>query len=812
MPSLTVRYLGVISLFAAAPACLNGDFSEKSLNVGTVQQAVTVSPGGLVQLVDYSDTFTLGGTRTDGLYNDNRAGAYGVESDHAVVWTPTTHFSFNSPSTATNPALVRAAGGNSGAATGLAQSGADDFSITYGRRTNYTVQVDAILPTDRLDISSLSSSGATIYDGHSLSVFFRRDGVGLPGIGVFNGTTEKDTGISTGIIDNNWHNFAVNFDQASGHLRLFVDGALRGDLDLTTFAGGAYRSYSNAAVGVGGNGSVLWVDNFIVGAPSLMQRAAYSDSFTLNTVRTDRLYNDNSAGAYSVEVAPAPGATWQPQSHFSFNTPASSTNPTLLAAASGNPGAATGLAQSGDDDFSVVYSDPSLSYVVQADAIIPRDRFDISSLPSAGATIYAGSSLSVFFRRDGGALPDIGLFNGTKEKATGCATGITDQNWHNFAVSFEQDRSHVRMFVDRVQKCDIDLASFDGGAFKTYAKAAVGMGGTASVTWMDNFQAGPGWMVHTTGALAGGEIGTLFNSQGAKRPPLSKTRGVGTIPDSCGDGDEKDGALCYPVCAAGYDGVGPLCWGHCPSGYTDTGALCTYSAGPLVVALECHTTGSFPFVSCDCPSNYTNTGVACAANTVAKSSYGRGAGTVLSCSAGLEKDAGLCYSPCPTGYKGVGPVCWIDGFAFDDLFTCRGLFDSSLAQNAQSNGKTMTYGFGGGVSAFATTSYEAGVAYGPSGEYGCYKTACWGIVTDVSLSAWGAFGQLAASFDELQGSSRLEVVGGTFDPFKLGGTVGTVYDSSGKVLGFTESVSLGLGLSPILKGGLSCQTWVNKLW
>jgi len=29
-----------------------------------------------------------------------------------------------------------------------------------------------------------------------------------------------------------------------------------------------------------------------------------------------------------------------------------------------------------------------------------------------------------------------------------------------------------------------------------------------------------------------------------------------------------------------------------------------------------------------------------------------------SCPQGTTEDAGLCYKPCPTGYKGVGPVCW----------------------------------------------------------------------------------------------------------------------------------------------------------
>ena len=32
--------------------------------------------------------------------------------------------------------------------------------------------------------------------------------------------------------------------------------------------------------------------------------------------------------------------------------------------------------------------------------------------------------------------------------------------------------------------------------------------------------------------------------------------------------------------------------------------------------------------------------------------------TDMICPEGKVKDAGLCYKPCPDGYKGVGPVCW----------------------------------------------------------------------------------------------------------------------------------------------------------
>ena len=30
----------------------------------------------------------------------------------------------------------------------------------------------------------------------------------------------------------------------------------------------------------------------------------------------------------------------------------------------------------------------------------------------------------------------------------------------------------------------------------------------------------------------------------------------------------------------------------------------------------------------------------------------------MTCAAGQDYDAGLCYPPCPSGYDGVGPVCW----------------------------------------------------------------------------------------------------------------------------------------------------------
>jgi len=218
-------------------------------------------PPQLISTVDYSDTFTLTGIRTDGLLGDNSNGAYDLEDRHGnppATWTPTVTgiFGFKTPATSTDPAALEAAIGNNGASSGMGEATDIDFNFAYGLRSDYVVQVDAILPTDRLDISSLAAAGDSPlgYLGggaNTLSVFFRRDSLagvpwpgfpvtGLPGIGIYNGTMETavldSSGglVHTGVDDNNWHNFAVEFDQAHSLLRIYVDRALKAAVNLTT--------------------------------------------------------------------------------------------------------------------------------------------------------------------------------------------------------------------------------------------------------------------------------------------------------------------------------------------------------------------------------------------------------------------------------------------------------------------------------------------------------------------------------------------------------------------------------------------------
>jgi cytolysin (calcineurin-like family phosphatase) len=99
---------------------------------------------------------------------------------------------------------------------------------------------------------------------------------------------------------------------------------------------------------------------------------------------------------------------------------------------------------------------------------------------------------------------------------------------------------------------------------------------------------------------------------------------AGTLPEQlkCKDGEEFSNGFCYKPCDSGYEGVGPVCWQKCPSGYTNRG------------------------VFCDMPP-------------ITKESYGRGAGKIKNgCPNGKVNEDGLCYTPCPSGWKGVGPVCW----------------------------------------------------------------------------------------------------------------------------------------------------------
>lgn len=88
------------------------------------------------------------------------------------------------------------------------------------------------------------------------------------------------------------------------------------------------------------------------------------------------------------------------------------------------------------------------------------------------------------------------------------------------------------------------------------------------------------------------------------------SRGVGSVPSSCGEGQEQGGRLCYPACAEGYYGVGPVCWESCPAGYHDDGLTCRRDADIIESARDCpwyDTCGLWHDCSW-CPEGYANDG------------------------------------------------------------------------------------------------------------------------------------------------------------------------------------------------------------
>jgi murein DD-endopeptidase MepM/ murein hydrolase activator NlpD len=149
-------------------------------------------------------------------------------------------------------------------------------------------------------------------------------------------------------------------------------------------------------------------------------------------------------------------------------------------------------------------------------------------------------------------------------------------------------------------------------------------------------------------------------------------QGVGTVPQSCTEGQDKIGLLCYTKCPAGTKRVGVDCHSVCPAGMRDDGLFCRKSeygrgAGyPLWDEAKCNRENSqgcekngllwYPkcapgyhaFGCCICrpdPPNCAALGLggqidlSCAKKVIVGSPH------AATCAAGKEEKAGLCYTP-----------------------------------------------------------------------------------------------------------------------------------------------------------------------
>jgi len=197
---------------------------------------------------------------------------------------------------------------------------------------------------------------------------------------------------------------------------------------------------------------------------------------------------------------------------------------------------------------------------------------------------------------------------------------------------------------------------------------------------------------------------------------VSIPRGAGVIPVGCPTTHPVlEGGLCYQACKPVWTAKSAtICYQDCPAGYRDDGLYCgktTYGRGAGYVIWDkakcekedpdvgCERKGALWYPRCKpgfemttvnfcqtkgCPAGFSDIGVSCK-----KPSEGRGVGVPRNVCAPevSDLDAGLCYKPCPEGYKGVGPVCWTEkavsiprgaGLVPDQCPASHPLFDAGL--------------------------------------------------------------------------------------------------------------------------------------
>ena len=172
-------------------------------------------------------------------------------------------------------------------------------------------------------------------------------------------------------------------------------------------------------------------------------------------------------------------------------------------------------------------------------------------------------------------------------------------------------------------------------------------------------------------------------------------RGVGTVPKACKSNQDRIGLLCYNKCPRGQKRFGFDCHSVCPSGMRDDGLFCRkaeYGRGagyPWKFGDALNDSGMFKrcerkhgkrkcekwgaVVYPKCKKGYKPFGCCiCRPSVPNCKKLGLKPGIDLSCAKvvnvvgpqtgicgrGQQKDAGLCYKNCRSGYTGVGPVCW----------------------------------------------------------------------------------------------------------------------------------------------------------
>ena len=176
-----------------------------------------------------------------------------------------------------------------------------------------------------------------------------------------------------------------------------------------------------------------------------------------------------------------------------------------------------------------------------------------------------------------------------------------------------------------------------------------------------------------------------------------------------------------------------------------------------------------------------------------------------------EENAGLvCYGACPDGYAAVGPGplgCSLSNFSEGLAET---FYNSTFQSLANNTGLWYFYGTGVTAGAGAETAIETGVIYGPDNQFGYYTSHCEGFVTNIGASAYVVMGGIRSK-EDFVGDARDWSVG-IDTPIDFIGVATTVTtDETGKPVGSSSQVSVGVGVSPIEFSTSTCDTTYTEL-
>ncbi len=291
----------------------------------------------------------------------------------------------------------------------------------------------------------------------------------------------------------------------------------------------------------------------------------------------------------------------------------------------------------------------------------------------------------------------------------------------------------------------------------------------------------------------------------------------------------------YGTCDLGCDACDVGCDICCPSCCCDIGfgEVCS----PDFCGGGC---GSCRSTCSSCHSGCSNTRTSCK-----NGCDGDCSGCQISCEDDCETDCSGCVFSCEDGcddlcipFKKIGEsciplvepcdaglVCWPNAFdgnifqcfpdesdeLFDDEF-CLAMYSPALHNGAMNVlGLSQTYGAGDSASLVASIVLEAGTVYGRDGCYGCYLATCIGLETNLQASVFASVGFFDTDIDGVKGQSRMIVESAGVELISFATSQVFSAPDFTELIGTTDALSFGVGISPISVGVYDCETIVDRV-